>query len=119
MSNKVSLFITEVTARLTGDDSTVFAVKNARKAESAINSQLAAQKAAEVDAEDRVEEAKEALAAAQFPTELITSSKNYIDGITRAEARLQEAQIDLEELQDSIKYLETLKETMFKVVTTK
>ena len=119
MSNKVSLFITEVTARLTGDDSTVFAVKNARKAESAINSQLAAQKAAEVDAEDRVEEAKEALAAAQFPTELITSSKDYINGILRAEERLQASQVALEELQDSIKYLETLKETMFKVVTTK
>ena len=119
MSNKVSLFITEVTARLTGDDSTVFAVKNARKAESAINSQLAAQKAAEVDAEDRVEEAKEALAAAQFPTELITSSVDYIAGILQAEKRVQSTQVALEELQDSIKYLETLKETMFKVVTTK
>ena len=115
MSNKVSLFITEVTARLTGDDSTVFAVKNARKAESAINSQ----KAAEVDAEDRVEEAKEALAAAQFPTELITSSVDYIAGILQAEKRVQSTQVALEELQDSIKYLETLKETMFKVVTTK
>lgn len=115
----VSLFITEVTARLTGDDSTVFAVKNSRKAESAINSQLAAQNAALVDAEDKVEEAKENLAAAQFPTELIVSSKIYIDNILLAEKELQANQTALEELQESIQYLETLRDTMFKVVTEK
>lgn len=74
-------FVKEVVARLKGDTTTVVAEKNYRKATAAIGGQIAALKAKLVEEEGRVEDAKEALDAAKYPTDLITDVSSYVKNI--------------------------------------
>lgn len=103
------LFIREVTARLTGDDAGTKAVRIAKKAFSALNSQLAALDSAQVDAEDVVEECEEALKDAKFPKEEIKDGKKYIQGIQDAQNALDKAQQELDNVIESIEYFKKLK----------
>lgn len=105
---KGKLFIREVIARLKGDDAEVLASKIARKALVALESQIAALRSKEVDLESAVEDKQEALANAKFPTEQITNSQVYVQGISNAQNRLDSAKQDLEDVKESIKYFEGL-----------
>ena len=94
--NKVSNFIKEVTARLKGDEAGVVAAKVERKAQSAINGQLAALRAKLVDDETAVEDAEEAFNTAVFPTNVFTDNRDYVTQIQSANTRLEEAKDQLE-----------------------
>ena len=107
-TRECTLFVQQVMARLKGDDTAALAAKIARKAVSAVDSQIAALNASQVDAEDAVEEATEALNVAKYPIEEIKDGKNYIRGIQMAEDKLAQATQALEDLNKSIKYFEDL-----------
>ena len=108
---KGQAFIKEVTARLKGDVEGVIAAKNARKAISAVDSQLASLKSAIVDAETAIEDAVENLGNAKYPTVLITNNREYIEGIKNAQEKLDEAKDFLASLNDSVAYFEDLLST--------
>ena len=112
MSN-VSNFIKEVTARLKGDEAGVIAAKVERKALSAINGQLAALKAKQVDDETAVEDAQEALNNAIFPTAVFSDNRWYVTSIQNAQDRLESAQADLVATMESIAFFEGLLKTHF------
>jgi len=101
-------YVKEVTARLTGDEAGAIAAFNARKAESALNGQIAALKAKQVDDEGTLEDAKEALKAAYYPTTKISDNKSYVEGIRRAQERVDAAQETLDNTTSSVKYYEGL-----------
>lgn len=105
---KGKAFIAEVTARLKGDNDGALAAKIARKAISAVDSQLAALKAKEVDLENSLEDAKEALKNAKYPLEMINDGQSYIRGIKNAQEAEERAAEDLQDVVDSIKYFEGL-----------
>lgn len=104
----VTSFVKEVLARLSGNEGQVVAEKNYRKAKSAINSQLAALRAKEVDEESAVENAEEQLHNAKYPTDLIDDNKYYVQNIVAAETKLKSAQNSLEETRTSIEYFDAL-----------
>jgi len=104
--NKISNFVKEVKGRLTGNDSDVISAKNERKANSAVNGQLAALKAKLVDDESTVEDAEEALKNALYPTSLISDNTSYVKGIKSAQERLDTANQTLTDTKDSITYYE-------------
>jgi hypothetical protein len=101
-------FLKEVIARVKGDQAEVVAQKNYRKATSAINSQLATLKAKEVDDEAAVDQAKENLDNAKFPTTLISDNKYYVGDIKKQFDALEQAKETLTATRDSIKYFESL-----------
>ena len=109
----VSNFIKEVTARLKGDEAGVIAAKVERKALSAINGQLAALKAKQVDDETAVEDAQEALNNAIFPTAVFSDNRWYVTSIQNAQDRLESAQLNLEATKESIAFFEDLLKTHF------
>lgn len=102
--NKVSNFIKQVIAMAKGDEATVIAAKNERKAISSLKGQIASLEGKKVDAENAVEEAKEALHAAKFPTVQIADSKHYLDNIRTKKAAVDAAQEELDAIEDSIEY---------------
>lgn len=104
-----SNFVKEVLARLTGDTDQAVALKNQRKANAAIEGQLAALKSRQVNAEDTVTEAQEALGNAKYPTVLIASSESYIAGIKTATEKLNSAQDALDAVNESLKFFGDLK----------
>lgn len=107
---RMKSFVRETKARLKGDTNTVIAEKNHRKATAGIKQQIAALEASLIDAEGQVEESEEALAAAKYPTELITDSKSYLQGIKAAETRLEGHKDTVEDIKASIKYYKALQE---------
>jgi hypothetical protein len=107
MSNFKS-FVREVTARLKGDEAGVVAAKNARKAESALKGQIAALEAKLVDDESTVEDRKEALQNAKFPTTPITDNQNYIQNIRRAQEGVDSAEETVADTKFSIEYFQGL-----------
>ena len=111
MANEVKkgkLFIKQVLSKIKGDNQEELAAKIARKAVSAVESQLAALRANEVDLEGDLEDAAELLDKALYPIEMITSGQEYISGIQRAHDAKAEAQEELEEVKESIIYFEAL-----------
>ena len=111
--SKVTNFFKEVTARLKGDENGVIAAKVERKALSAINGQLAALKAKQVDDETAVEDAQEAFNNAIFPTAVFTDNRWYVTSIQSAQDRLESAQADLVATMESIAFFEGLLKTHF------
>ncbi len=105
---KVSNFIKEVTARLKGDEAGVVAAKVERKAQSAINGQLAALRAKLVDDETAVEDAEEAFNTAVFPTSVFTDNRHYVTQIQSANTRLEAAKEELEATKEAIAFFEKL-----------
>ena len=111
---KVSNFVKQVTAQLTGDQNQVIATKNARKADSAVNGQLAALKSRQVDLEGTVEDKEELLHLAKFPKELITDNQRFIQSIKYAQEAYDNAVEALVDVKDSILYFEDLEEEFSK-----
>lgn len=101
-------FVAEVVARLKGDDAKAVAEKNARKAMSAVEGQLAALKAKEVDLENTVEDAQENLGNAKFPTVMIDNNQAYIKNIQKAQETLDQAEQELADVKSSITYFNEL-----------
>lgn len=104
--NKISNFSKELLARLKGDESAKIAAQNERKANVAVNSQLAALKAKQVDDENSLEDAKEAYSNAKYPTSRILDNKSYIDNVVRAKGRVDTAEAILKLTKDSITFFE-------------
>lgn len=115
--NKVSLFVKETISRLKGDDTSVIAIKNYRKAEAALKSQVANLEAAVVDQESTVENAEDALANAKFPVNLITDNTSYLRGIKNAQESLDAAKSVLSNTKDNITYFKTVLADFQKEVT--
>ena len=105
---KGQLFIQEVVARIKGDDAEALASKIARKALTSVDSQIAALKSKEVDLENEVEDAEEALKDAKFPTEQISKGQSYIQGIQDAHGVWTTKSEELAELRESIKFFKKL-----------
>jgi hypothetical protein len=105
---KTTNFVKQLTARLKQDQDTVVVLKNQRKADSAINSQLAALESRVVDLEETVENRTEALNDAKYPTTLITDNKRYVDNIVRAKEALDNAQSELDSAKESIVFFKQL-----------
>lgn len=101
---KGELFVKEVLNRLTGDNTEALANKIGRKAISALQGQIAALDAKQIDDENAVEDAKEALNNAKFPTTLFTDNKAYCQNILNAQARVDAAEAVLKSTTDSIAY---------------
>jgi len=106
--NKISNFAKEVLSKLKGDEKGVIAAKNERKANSALNGQLAALKAKQVDDESSLEDAQEGLKNAKYPTSLITDNKYYVDDIKSAQMRVDSVQQTLDDTKASIEFYEKL-----------
>lgn len=114
MANEVkkgALFVKAVVARIKGDDAEVKATKIARKAISAVEAQIAGLNAKLVDAEGELDTAKEALADAMYPSEMITDGKAYCDRIVRAQENVQAKETTLESIQHSIEVFKELLES--------
>lgn len=101
-------YVKEVLALLKGDDVKAIAAKNARKSISAIEGQLAALKAKEVDIENTIEDAQENLHLAKFQTVLITDNQAYIKNIQKAQETFDQAEQELADVKNSIEYFTQL-----------
>jgi len=107
-AQKVTNFAKQVLAQLKGDENTEIAMRNARKADSAYSSQLAALKAKLVDDEVAVEEAEEAYTKAKYPKTVISDNKAFVTNVKRFYEHLQAAQETLAETKESITFFEGL-----------
>lgn len=108
MSRKVTNFAKQALALLTGDTDTAIVMANERKCNSALESQIAVLKGKVVDQEEAVNEAKEALNKAKFPTTKVDNREYYLQGVVRAQDRVDAAQEALAETNDKIAYWEAL-----------
>lgn len=104
---KLKLFIKETIARVKGDTTTVIAHKNFRTAESAYEGQLAALKGKQIKAEDAVEKAIEELKNAKYPIEQIQDGELYLQNIILKKEALEEKELELKQIKDSILYFKT------------
>jgi hypothetical protein len=107
-STKINSFVSEVIARLKGDSPKAVAEKNFRMADSAINSQIATLKAKTVKDENMLEDAKEALKNAKYPTDPIRDTEEYIRNIVTAQEAVDKAQKEADATIKSIKYFEEM-----------
>lgn len=101
-------FAKEVLAKLKGDDAEALSQKIARKAISAVDGQLAALRAKEVDLENELEDATEALHSAKYPTVVFTNNSSYIENIRIYQNNFDKAKENLENVKESIVYFETM-----------
>lgn len=110
--NTAVSFVKEVVSRLTGDQSQVIAEKNYRKASSAVSGQIQALKSQLVDDETAVDDAKEALQNAKYPTTPISSgaaaNSSYLAEIKRRQDSLDDSIATAEATKKSIAYFEAL-----------
>lgn len=103
---KGKLFVQEVVARLKGDDAEAIGAKVARKGISAVEGQIAALKGLIVDQENALDDAKEVLGNATFPTALFIDSKLYCQTIVAAQEKVDAAQEKLDATNKSITFFE-------------
>lgn len=108
MSKKIANFAKELKARLSQDSDGVIVAKNQRKADSAINGQIAALKSKAVDLEATVEDRTEELQKAKYPTTLITDNQSFVQGIVNATSRLDNAKAALADVNKSIEFFTQL-----------
>jgi seryl-tRNA synthetase len=101
-------FAKEILAKLKGDDPAALSEKIARKAISAVEGQLAALRAKEVDLENEVEDSLEALHNAKYPTTVFTNNQSYIQNIQSYKLRFDESSEKLQEVRKSIIYFESM-----------
>ena len=111
--SKVSKFVAATIAFLTGDSDTATALKNERLATASIKGQLSALEGALVNAEVDVENAKEVLTKAIYPTVLISNQQGYYNNVINAQKRLTEAEENLENIKLSIEYANVLLKDKF------
>jgi len=110
---KMSSFVKEVVARLSGDNDEAVAQKVARKAMSALEGQVAALRSTIVDHEQALEDAEEALGNAIYPTAVFSDSKAYCAGIAKAQAKVDDARETLETTKESIEFFSKLLKEKF------
>lgn len=110
---KMSSFVKEVVARLSGDNDEAVAQKVARKAMSALEGQVAALRSTIVDHEQALEDAEEALGNAIYPTAVFSDSKAYCAGIAEAQSRVDDAREALETTKESIEFFSKLLKEKF------
>lgn len=103
-TKKVSNFVSQIISRLKGDDAEVIALKNERKADSALQSQIQALKSKLVDDESALDDAKESFENSIYPTDKITHNQSYVDGIARHQKNVDNAQETLDSTKESIAY---------------
>lgn len=106
-------FIKQTLAFLKGDEAGVIAAQNERKARSAFKSQISGLESKQVDAEAAVEDAKDALTRALYPTTRITNNDSYIQGIVSAQSQLDSSEARLESINKSLEYYNGLVKTTF------
>ena len=100
------LFIETVMAKLTGNKDQAIASRNARLAISATKGQISGLEGALVKAEIDVENKKEELANAKYPTVNINDAEAYIQNIANKQNSLDDAEQKLEDVKESIVYFE-------------
>ncbi len=105
------LFAKQVLARLVGDGNEEKANKIARKSLSAIDAQVAGLTAKEVDAENAVEEAEEALNSAIYPSEMISNNESYCRNIVMHQQYVDDAKATLNQIKESKEFFEGLLKT--------
>lgn len=101
-------FVSEVTGRINGEGAEIVASKVGRKAKSAFEGQIAALKAELVDNEGEVEDAKEALGNAIYPTTTFTDNKTYCQNVSRAQEAVDRAIATQAATQESIEFFEKM-----------
>lgn len=107
-TTKINSYVKEVMARIKGDDDKVTAERNYRKATSAVTGQLASLASKKVDAQIKVEEAKEKLQNAKYPTTVIGDISDYIRSIASKQEKLDSAEEELADVESSLKFFEEL-----------
>jgi outer membrane protein TolC len=112
-SKSVSKFVAATIAFLTGDSDTATALKNERLAQASIKGQLSALEGALVNAEVDVENAKENLTKAIYPTVLISNQQGYYNNIVGAQSKLDDAEEALANIKKSIDYAQALLKDKF------
>lgn len=105
-------FKTKVVAKIKGDEAEAAAVKIESRAKAALNGQIAALESKKVEAEIKLDDARNALDDAKFPAALYDST-TYIHGIKTAQAALDFAEEGVETINESIEYYKKLKEELF------
>ncbi len=113
MTTQVSKFVAATIAFLTGDTDTATALKNERLAKASIKGQLSALEGALVEAEVNVDNAKEKLIKAIYPTELIQSQSGYYKNVVGSQEALNYAEEKLKDIQESIAYAKGLLKDKF------
>ncbi len=106
--NKITNFAKQALAFIKGDTDGVIVAQNERKANSHLKSQIAVLEGKVVEQEETVNDRKESLAKAKFPSERITDGESYLDRIRRAQANLDAAQETLDNTNESIAYWKAL-----------
>ena len=113
VTKTISKFVSATVAFLTGDSDTAIALKNERLATASIKGQLSALEGALVNAEVDVENAKESLAKAIYPTVLISNQQGYYNNIVGAQSKLDDAEEALANIKKSIDYAQALLKDKF------
>lgn len=102
---KISRFLAQGYAILTGDKDKERVLYNFGKAKAAIKKQLANLDAELLDKQQELEAAQEALKAAKIPTDYkITDPEGYLRGIKNANEKVTAAQEAIDNVNFSIKY---------------
>lgn len=109
---EVSNFMSIVLAKLTGDKAKEVAARNEKKARAALKGQISALESEQVNLDEAVEDAKEALNNAIYCTEPIVSSEAYISNIVKAKDNLTDAEDAIEDNQESIEFYKSLLEKL-------
>jgi hypothetical protein len=109
----LSKFVAATIAFLSGDTDTVLALKNERLAKASIKGQLSALEGALVEAEVSVENAKDNLSKAIYPSVIISSQQQYIKNIVECQEALDNAEDRLKDIQKSIDYSNNLLKDKF------
>ena len=97
-------FVDKVLALLEGNDEKGIAIKNERLARAAFEQQLATLEGAKIDAETKVDEALDNYESKVFPIKVIEDRSSYMFNIKNAKENLDEAEQDLDDVIDSIKF---------------
>lgn len=105
---KISNFTKQALAFMSGDTDGVIAKQNERKANSALDGQIAVLKGKIVDQEETVNDKKEALQKAKYPATRIDNRESYLQNIRYAQENLDAAEDTLQDTRDSISYWEGL-----------
>lgn len=115
----MSNFIDTVIARLKGDDATLIAKHNERKAKVAFKQQLAALEGRELIENEALEDAMTAYNGAVYPSEKIEDTTSYITGIKTAKDALDDAQELYDATVESIEFFTAENAKAFAVTKSK
>lgn len=105
---KISSYVKQAMAFITGDTNEVIAQQNFRSADAAVNGQIYAQKAKLVQAEQALEAAKKKLEAAKYPISNITNTEAYINNLVEANNNVEVAQEKVEMITKAITFFSGL-----------